>query len=176
MADNIRTLYQGQFLVSRDPNDCIVTVLGSCIAACVYDPVAKVGGANHFLVAHGPKDSEHNLRYGLHAMELLINGLLKEGADRKRLVAKVFGGAKMFDEMTDIGRMNSEFALGFLDDEGIPCLSQSTLGRHARRLRFWPATGRAQQRIVDANEVAAEDRTPVSTTKTTGSEVLLFGT
>ena len=115
--------------------------------------MAKVGGANHFLVVDGPDADGNNLRYGLHSMELLINALLRNGASRQNLEAKVFGGARMFDEMADIGRLNAEFALKFLEDEAIPCKSQSVLGRQARRLRFWPATGRAQQRMANSTEV-----------------------
>lgn len=150
--EQTQVLYQGEFLVSNDPSKCIVTVLGSCVSACLYDPVAHIGGANHFLVAKGPSVGGDNLRYGIHAMELLINALLREGAEKGRLVAKIFGGAKMFDDMVDIGQVNADFAIRFLEDENIPVKAQSLFGRQARRIRFWPASGRAMQRIVHSQE------------------------
>ena len=160
--------------MSDDPEDCIVTVLGSCIATCLYDPVAKVGGANHFLVANGPKTVGQSLRYGVHAMELLINALLRKGARRDCLVAKVFGGAKMFDDMADIGRVNAEFALQFLSDEAIPLQSKSLLGRQARRIRFWPSSGRALQRVVDPSELRVMPPAPIEQSSTAASDVTLF--
>jgi chemotaxis protein CheD len=86
---------QGEFKVSDDPNVVLSTILGSCVAACMRDPVAGVGGMNHFLLpgqANGTGGEA--TRYGVHLMELLINGLLKKGARRERIEAKIIGGAK----------------------------------------------------------------------------------
>ena len=104
-----------------------------------------------------------DIRYGAYAMELLVNGLLRQGADRTRLAAKVFGGASMNARLRDIGAMNGAFALKFLADEGIPCLSQSLGGTLARRIRFWPVTGQARQLLVpDQGEPAVPRERPAA--------------
>ena len=123
------------------------TVLGSCVAACLFDPVRGVGGMNHFLLADG--DGEEAMRYGAYAMEVLINDLLKLGASRERLQAKLFGGAKMIERLNDIGADNARFARRFLATEGIPIVGESLGGRRARRIEFWPVGGRARQREVE---------------------------
>ncbi|WP_242649804.1 chemotaxis protein CheD [Yoonia litorea] len=100
---------------------------------------------NHFLLATSRNDQKGDLKYGVHAMELLINHLLHAGASRQDLLAKVFGGARMLEHSGDIGRTNASFALDFLDKEGITCLAQSVGGTSARRIRFHPTSGAAQQ-------------------------------
>ncbi|MGB5560608.1 MAG: chemotaxis protein CheD [Paracoccaceae bacterium] len=152
---------QGEFRVSRRHDEMICTVLGSCVATCMWDPVNRIGGLNHFLLAEGETGGPTNSRYGLHSMELLINGLLKYGAERKLLVAKLFGGARMFDGLGAIGEDNARFARNFLAAEGIPCHSESLGGTAARKIRFWPTTGRAQQMFlpdVDQALVSAPKR------------------
>ncbi|SHE86960.1 chemotaxis protein CheD [Loktanella atrilutea] len=110
---------------------------------------------NHFLLAKEPELGAANHRYGSHAMELLINDLLKKGAARGRLKAKLFGGAMMQNSFGKIGRANAEFALQFLENEDIPLVSQSLLGTQARRIRFSPVDGQAQQRLVSEADVPA---------------------
>ncbi len=142
---------QGEHAVSDDPNLLMTTVLGSCVAACLYDPTRAVGGMNHFLLADdadGARFEDEAMRYGAYAMEVLINDLMKKGARRDRLEAKIFGGAKMIEALNDIGRANAVFARNFLRDEGIPTIAESLGGRRARRVEFWPATGRVRQREV----------------------------
>jgi chemotaxis protein CheD len=126
----------------------MTTILGSCVAACIYDPLIGVGGMNHFLLAEDD-GGEAAMRYGAYAMEVLINDLLKRGAARERLQAKLFGGAKMMDRLNDIGASNADFARRFLANEGIPVVSSSLGGRSARRVEFWPVGGRARQREVE---------------------------
>ncbi|MBT8155495.1 chemotaxis protein CheD [Epibacterium ulvae] len=147
----IVTVLQGEFQLTTDPNVVLSTVLGSCIAACIFDEKRGVGGMNHFLLAEsngGPASA----RYGVHAMELLINGVMKQGADRRHLQAKVFGGAKMSVNLSDIGSKNASFIQGFLRDEGIPCVSSSVGGTSARRVRFHPVSGAAQQTRVQNDQ------------------------
>ena len=103
---------------------------------------------NHFLLPGGEGHDSGNMRYGTNAMELLINGLLKQGADRAGLEAKMFGGARMIGNLRNIGASNIEFARKFLADEGIPCLAESVGGTSARRIRFWPTTGVVRQLLV----------------------------
>jgi len=165
---------QGEHAVSGDADTVLTTVLGSCVAACLHDPVRGVGGMNHFLLADGADGetvAEEAMRYGAYAMEVLINDLMKQGARRERLEAKLFGGAKMIETLHDVGSANAEFARRFLGDEGIPLVSASLGGRRARRVEFWPATGRARQRAVeDSMEMPA----PKGPAPAFGNDVELF--
>lgn len=175
------TVLQGEFQLTDDPNVILSTVLGSCIAACIYDEKKGVGGMNHFLLAQsngGPASA----RYGVHAMELLINGVMKKGADRRNLQAKVFGGAKMSVNLSDIGAKNASFIQSFLQDEGIPCVSSSVGGTSARRVRFHPVTGAAQQTRVQNDQtldkveraVARPAPTPAAKPAAASGDVMLF--
>jgi chemotaxis protein CheD len=150
---------QGEYRVIDDPNVVLTTVLGSCVAACLRDPIAGVGGMNHFLLANASdgKTGSDQVRYGAYAMELLINDLLKRGARRDRLEAKLFGGAKLFDTLQDIGDGNATFAERFMRDEGIPVTGGSLRGRSARRVEFWPVVGRVRQRMVEDRSLAEQE-------------------
>jgi chemotaxis protein CheD len=143
---------QGEYQVSSDPRVVLTTILGSCVAACIHDPVAKVGGLNHFLLP-GESESE-GLRYGAFAMELLVNGLLQRGARRERLEAKLFGGACVANGLSDIGEQNATFAETFLEREGITLTGKSLRGFQARRIQYWPALGRARQMLVPPADVS----------------------
>jgi chemotaxis protein CheD len=136
---------QGETYVTADANEVLTTVLGSCIAACIRDPLAGVGGMNHFLLAHGRAGDANATRYGVNAMEMLINGLLQRGAARARLEAKLFGGASVIAGLSDVGAANAAFAERFLADEGIALVGGDVGGKRARRVQFWPVTGRARQ-------------------------------
>ncbi len=153
---------QGEFHVSADPGVVLTTILGSCVAACLRDPLARVGGMNHFLLpGRGEGAGGDAVRYGVHAMELLVNGLLREGARRERLEAKLFGGARMLEGLTDIGTQNAEFAKYFLQRERIAFTGGSLQGDRGRRVQFWPASGRARQMVMEQGEAtvfAAERR------------------
>jgi chemotaxis protein CheD len=147
---------QGEYAVSDQPDTVLTTILGSCVSTCISDPVAGVGGMNHFLLPDGGLSDGREFRYGTYAMELLINGLLKKGAQKSRLEAKLFGGAAMHNGFGRIGEANGVFALRFLGDEGIRCVAHSLGGIHARRIRFAPFTGHAQQLIVQSDTIAPE--------------------
>lgn len=162
-------LLQGEHHVSAAPDAVITTVLGSCIAACLWDARAGIGGMNHFLLPDGPTGANASLRYGLHAMELLINALLRVGADRTALRAKLFGGAHLQPHLPDIGSRNAAFAQEFLRREGIACIGGSIGGNRGRRLRFWPHDGRAQQFLLPPADV--QEATPQPPR---AGEVLLF--
>lgn len=159
---------QGEFHVTGDPDVVLTTILGSCVAACLRDPLAKVGGMNHFLLPGNSQEAvtgADTVRYGVHAMELLVNGLLREGARRERLEAKLFGGARMLEGLTDIGTQNAEFAKYFLQRERIPFTGGSLQGDRGRRVQFWPASGRARQMTMEQGEAkvfAAERRAKVA--------------
>jgi len=137
-------IVQGEYRVTGDPGVVITTLLGSCVAACLHDPLARVGGMNHFLLP-GELKAGQSERLGVHLMELLVNGLLKHGASKDRLIAKLFGGAKMVDGLNDIGERNGLFARRFLEREGIPVVASSIGGATGRRIQFWPASGKARQ-------------------------------
>jgi chemotaxis receptor (MCP) glutamine deamidase CheD len=149
----------------------ITTLLGSCVAACLYDPVAKIGGMNHILLPGFMQAGDDGLatRYGVHAMELLINRIMKLGGSKANLQAKVFGGAKMLafaPGVIDIAALNSEFILEFLKREGIPLAAYSLGGTTAVTVWFEPVTGkvqirripRAQGRAVLSHETTCEAR------------------
>jgi chemotaxis protein CheD len=139
-------IVQGQYHVTTDRNVVLTTTLGSCVAACLRDPLAGVGGMNHFLLPEGgDADGPDAFRYGAYAMELLLNALFAQDARRERLIAKLFGGAQLAERFYDIGGQNIAFARRFLRREGIPLDGGSVRGRHARRLQFWPVSGRARQ-------------------------------
>ena len=144
---------QGEHLVTDDPRVLLTTTLGSCVAACMRDPIAGVGGMNHFLLPDGAgRIDAAATRYGAYAMELLINGLLSAGARRERLQAKLFGGGHLFDRLTDVGDQNVDFAEAFLMREDIALVGGSVRGTHARRIQFWPVSGRVRQMILSRGE------------------------
>ncbi len=141
---------QGEFVVADDPDVVLTTVLGSCVAACIRDAKAKVGGMNHFLLPGDgwETDGQQATRYGIHAMELLVNALLSCGAQRSRLEAKLFGGANVLVGGSDIGALNASFAEDFLRYEGLSFVGGSLRGQGARRIQYWPVSGRARQIIL----------------------------
>jgi len=168
------TVLQGQALVSASPHEEFTTVLGSCVATCLFDPEARVGGMNHFLLAEPPASSsgfgvdEH---YGVFLMELLINQMLAQGAVKARLRAHLYGGANMRAGMAPIGSRNAEFARRFLASEGIVLIREDLFGSSARRVDFRPAEGRVRCRSVAPTMAPAirPARPPL-----TGGEVELF--
>ena len=132
--------------------DVIRTLLGSCVAVCLYDPDARVGGMNHFMLPDGHNADRELAAFGVHAMELLINAMMKRGGDRRRFVAKVFGASTLRAEgpgFAAVAPRNAKFALEFLADEEIPVAAQKLGGRSALSVRFDTATGRALVREVD---------------------------
>ncbi|HEY8261560.1 MAG TPA: chemotaxis protein CheD [Methylosinus sp.] len=149
-------IIQGEYRVIDDPNTVLATVLGSCVAACIRDPEARVGGMNHFLLpgdlggSHGEAE-----RYGVHLMELLVNGLLKKGARRDRLEGKLFGGARMMEGLSDIGAKNAAFAKRFLINEGIRLVAENLGGDRGRRVEYSPVSGRARQSLLSGSSPPA---------------------
>lgn len=141
---NVINVIQGEFHVSNRADDVLTTILGSCVAACVYDRARGLGGMNHFLLPGADPRHSQNIKYGAYAMEQLINAVLRKGAQRGDLEAKLFGGASVVRSLSDIGKSNAEFARSFLLDEGIRLISHCLGGTQGRRIRFWPGTGRVQ--------------------------------
>jgi chemotaxis protein CheD len=142
------SIVQGESAVIAEPDVVITTLLGSCIAVCLHDAEKRVGGMNHFLL--GEPDPAHNIRaqdmhrYGVHAMELLINAMMHKGAVRSRLRAHVYGGANIISTFSAIGTANGEFALRFLRTEGIPIAHCDIGGNAARKVEFIPWDGKSR--------------------------------
>lgn len=156
MIGNSIFITQGEHAVSDDPDATISTLLGSCVACCLWDPVARVGGMNHMLITSRTERDARCDAAGVHAMELLINDLLKSGAKRTRFQAKVFGGAQMVRGLSGIGAVNCAFTLDYLERENIVCVSQSLGGNAARQLRFWPVLGAVRQKVVKETTMDTE--------------------
>lgn len=145
-SDAVKIL-PGEYYVSSR-NLLMVTVLGSCVGACVRDRVSGVGGINHFMLPDDRRNEDERvgsaMRYGDYAMEILINQLLKLGARRERLEAKVFGGGNVLPGFTQnvVGERNARFVNEYLALEGIPVVSRDLLGNYPRKVYFFPADGR----------------------------------
>lgn len=152
--DRVRiNIIQGEACVDDRPQVVLTTLLGSCIAACIRDPGAGVGGMNHFLLPGEASTAGGRVEsYGLYLMELLVNGLLKKGARRHALEAKIFGGARTMDGLSDIGGRNAEFARKFLALEGIAHVGGSVGGLVGRRIEYWPVSGRARQILMEQTD------------------------
>jgi chemotaxis protein CheD len=150
---NVKIL-PGEYYVSRS-DEAISTVLGSCISACVRDPVKNVGGMNHFMLPEDASTGPNNwldpaiglaTRYGSYAMESLVNDLLKLGATRERLEIKVFGGGRVLSGMTDVGARNIAFIKSFLQLEGYTVAAEDLGGTQPRKVVYFPLSGRVKMR------------------------------
>jgi len=169
----------GEYYVSAD-DLVVMTVLGSCIAACIWDPRVRVGGMNHFMLPEGGSDSGG--RYGSYAMELLINELMKQGARRETMQAKVFGGGAVMSSFTtmNVGERNTKFVLDYLQTERIAVVSKDVLDVHPRKVCFFPATGKAMvKRLASSNTDALETQerkgnAATVVTSTAGGSIDLF--
>lgn len=149
-------IIQGEYRISKRPDSVLTTLLGSCVAACIWDPVLQIGGMNHFLLpgTNDLRDDEaQSLRYGAYAMELLVNSLLAQGAKRQQLRAKLFGGARMLASLTDLGARNADFAERYLRQENIRLMGGSLRGDRGRRIEFWPVSGRTRQLLIGGEDV-----------------------
>ena len=170
----------GEYFVS-DESMVIMTVLGSCIAACLWDSRARVGGMNHFMLPDGD-GADASGRYGSYAMELLINEMLKLGARRETMQAKIFGGAQVMRNFTtmNVGERNTNFVLNYLHTERIPIVSEDVLDIYPRKVVFFPVTGKAMvKRLAHAHPealVAQEAKGNAATVAkaTSGGSVDLF--
>lgn len=168
----------GEYFVANEDIP-IITTLGSCIAACLWDRASGVGGLNHFMLPDGVGE---NGRYGAYAMELLINEMMKRGASRRSLEAKIFGGGQVISgmETMNIGERNTRFVLDYLRTERIPVVSRDVLDVYPRKVCFLPASGKAMvKRLASTNtsallaqeRAAAQQAAPVTAS---GGSVELF--
>jgi chemotaxis protein CheD len=168
----------GEYFV-HDEDMLITTTLGSCIAACLWDRDRRIGGMNHFMLPEGIGDSG---RYGSYAMELLINEMMKRGASRLTMEAKVFGGGAVISGMNslNVGERNTKFVIEYLQTERIPIVSKDVMDIYPRKVCFLPGSGKAMvKRLAAANAEAlvAQDRAAAQKavpTTTGGGSVDLF--
>lgn len=153
------------YVTTRDM--MIVTVLGSCVSACIRDRVSGIGGMNHFMLPDTQGDGDSPLsqsaRYGAYAMEVLINQLLKNGARRQNLEAKVFGGGNVLRGFTvaNVGQRNASFVRRFLSVENIPILCEDLLDIYPRKVYFFARTGRVlvkKLKTVHNNTIVQRER------------------
>jgi chemotaxis protein CheD len=152
----------GEYFVYHE-DILIMTTLGSCIAACLWDRQARVGGMNHFMLPEAGGNGADSGRYGSYAMELLINEMMKRGANRSALEAKVFGGGQVISGMNtmNVGERNTAFVVDYLKTERIPIVSKDVLDVFPRKVCFLPFSGKAMvKRLAPTNPeaLAAQDR------------------
>ncbi|MGQ8366532.1 chemoreceptor glutamine deamidase CheD [Glaciecola sp. 1036] len=147
---NAVKILPGEYYATKE-NTLIVTVLGSCVSVCLRDPITRIAGMNHFLLPAN-KDTVNfdsdSARYGVYAMEVLINHMIKLGAPKHRLEAKVFGGGNVLKQLriNTVGEQNSAFILEYLKTENIPITAKDLLGEFPRKVYFFPLTGEVKIR------------------------------
>jgi chemotaxis protein CheD len=179
----------GEYYVTRS-EEVITTVLGSCISACIRDPSAQVGGMNHFMLPEDSSSGDGNrwldpvgglaTRYGSHAMESLINELLKLGASRSRFEIKLFGAGRILASVTDVGARNIAFVHEYLQTEGLRALAEDLGDIFPRRVAYFPTTGKVKVRKLrplEATAIAEAERkylTDIGTGASKGGDVELF--
>ena len=176
---NAAKVLPGEYFVAQE-DLVIMTVLGSCIAACIWDSRLRIGGMNHFMLPEGGADACG--RYGSYAMELLINEMIKKGSTRDYMQAKVFGGGAVIAGFTtmNVGERNTKFVIDYLATERIPVVSKDVLDIYPRKVVFFPVTGKAMvKRLAHAHPdtLEAQERQGVATKvvqSTAGGSVDLF--
>ncbi len=157
MRDNrfpheIASILPGEFFVSREPM-VVYTVLGSCISACIRDPIVGVGGMNHFMLPE-PKETAHDswgesTRYGSYAMESLINEILKRGGLKRRLEIKLFGAGKIYEGNIDVGANNAKWVIGYLKSEGLAAIKTDLGDVFPRKVYYFTDSGRVLMKRIE---------------------------
>ena len=150
------TIYVGGVHASQEPT-IIKTLLGSCIAVCLFDPSTQIGGMNHFMLPNSSDGGDRGapLRFGIPAMDYLIGMMLTLGATHDRFVANIFGGGhvlKSVESVSSVPQRNIDFSRKFLADAGIPVLTEDVGGGHTRHVTFQTHTGRAFVRCVESQD------------------------
>lgn len=156
-------VFPGEHYVTADADEMLVTVLGSCVSACIRDPVAAVGGMNHFMLPDSGGgdwgDVSSSMRYGNVAMERLVNDILMRGGLRQRLEIKVFGGGNVLRGSSNIGHRNATFVEDYLAAERLRIAAAHLRGDLPRRIHFFPTTGRVMLlELRSADERAVVER------------------
>ncbi|MGH7182203.1 MAG: chemoreceptor glutamine deamidase CheD [Nitrospiraceae bacterium] len=148
----IASILPGEYFVSRDPM-IVYTVLGSCISACIRDPVVGVGGMNHFMLPE-PKEKAQDswgesTRYGAYAMESLINEIVKQGGLKSRLELKLFGAGKIYDGQMDVGARNTEWVLNYVKTEGLTVVGRDLGDVYPRKIYYFTESGRVLMKKIE---------------------------
>lgn len=161
-------LLPGDYYVT-DRDEAVVTVLGSCVAACIRDRRLGVGGMNHFMLPRPSAEGDDSwggvtsraTRYGTAAMEQLVNDIIKRGGRREHLEIKIFGGGRVLPKMTDVGRRNVEFVHEYLKEEGLKILAEDTGDVYPRQIQYFPISGRVRVKRLGAvsRNLAAQEQT-----------------
>jgi len=141
-------VFQGDYYISERGGEVLTTVLGSCISACIRDPLIRVGGMNHFLLPEGSgsEDASVQMRYGAFAMEQLINEILKRGGRRDYLEIKLFGGGNVVKGLSGVGHKNADFIEKFMEREGFKIATSHLRGFLPRKIQYIPASGKVRMR------------------------------
>ncbi|MGE0339197.1 MAG: chemoreceptor glutamine deamidase CheD [Xanthobacteraceae bacterium] len=152
----------GEYSIAGRRNEVLVTVLGSCVSACIRDRDTGIGGMNHFMLPQSATGNwsgdQQSARFGNYAMEKLINELMKAGCRREALEAKVFGGANVIQSSQLVGTANAEFVLHYLEQEGIACAAQDLGGTQPRRIHYSPEDGKVVRRLLSNADSSAVQR------------------
>ncbi len=170
-------LYTGDCYATSDPQELLVTILGSCVAVCARDPIAMIGGMNHILLPGSGtqtvlnKMSTEATRYGAFAMEKLINSILKKGGDKSRLEVKMFGGAQVMASASMIGDRNIEFVTDYLRNEELKIAAKDVGGTLPRRIHYYVDTGKVQvRRLKRKDDLVIVEKENAFTSKETSSK------
>lgn len=158
VVQSVRVL-PGEDYVTGAPHEVVITLLGSCIAACVRDPVTGFGGMNHFMLPNSPArghEPDGAGRYGNLAMLNLITKVLDQGCSTRALEVKLFGGADLNAGSLMVGTENVKFALKFLKAHGITPAAVDVGGSHARRIVYQPSTGRVLRQLLNPHATSGE--------------------
>ncbi len=166
-GEPVSRIIVGEVKASEKPM-WISTLLGSCVAVCLYDEIRKIGGMNHFMLPDTNTNKQCHASYGIHAMELLINAIMGLGGDRRRLKAKLFGGCVVGPETNrslNIGRKNIDFATEFLERESIPVVASYVGGNCGMRIDFHTHTNKVLLRSLDPEVTLQLDRNEIQKAK-----------
>jgi chemotaxis protein CheD len=139
-SKKIITIHSGEYYVTKDPDVVIFTLLGSCIAVCLYDQVTGIGGMNHFMLPESVEGQFAGFgHFGLQSLEIMMNHLISEGAVYQNMKAKIFGGSNMLDihnRGNDVALSNIQFTLKYLESKRIPIMAKELGGRFGRRIYY----------------------------------------
>lgn len=157
-AKVILNVLPGQFRVSSSTTEVFYCLLGSCVATCLFDPVACIGGINHFLLPGSNPSKTESAKYGAQSMAKLVNAMLRQGAVSNRLHARIYGGAQIIETSTSIGHSNAQFAQDFIQRQGFFTTDVKVGGATGRRVLFAPAFGSATVNEIGVREVSMQNR------------------
>ncbi|SJZ40890.1 chemotaxis protein CheD [Selenihalanaerobacter shriftii] len=158
MRTKVKKIFAGDFYTTRDREEIISTLLGSCVATCLIDNVNSVYGMNHFMLPMElkRKDKDKLGKYGLDAMEILISAMLKQGANLKYLEAKLFGGGRVVkSSYSNVAKANVDFAKMYLEQQQIPIIAQDVGGTYGRQIYFYPKEGIYSRKIKSTHQELA---------------------